>query len=429
MKYKTLFNTILEHIRDAIQSKEFLDKYKEPKRFVRKRLLSMYQVILYLLYSNRASMAINIGNIRDDMFDLDFPVISRQAVSKARQFIKPELFEELFRITVTDYYAETQEYKTWNGYHLFAIDGSSIHMTNNKSVIEEFGESTDPRYERHHYMGLGSCLYDISQDMIVDASLSHCRTGERELAINHLNRLKKQPFSKNALIIMDRGYYSHELYNYMVDSGFKCLMRIKKDYTSLTSHDSDDIIIDHKKLHEQIRVIKVLLSSGEMEYLATNVMDSTITPEMFKELYHNRWKIEVKYYELKEHWELEKFNGATSRAVRQEFFIHLMKANLASILKQDVDLEIQVQATSSVEISEEAEESEKSKYQACRAFIIGRLSRLLPRYINLERVKTAYEQLYEEAKRVKSQIRPGRHAKRRKPTNQKTNCKNRKTTT
>ena len=70
------------------------------------------------------------------------------------------------------------------------------------------------------------------------------------------------------------------------------------------------------------QICSVELSTGEIEYLVTNILDPNITPEMLKKLYHKRWKIESKYYELKEHWELEQFNGATSRSIENEFFIY-----------------------------------------------------------------------------------------------------------
>lgn len=82
-------------------------------------------------------------------------------------------------------------------------------------------------------------------------------------------------------------------------------MRIKKSTTSLTGSEEDDIVLDSAKYHANIRIVQVELSTGEIEYLVTNILDPNITPEMLKKLYHKRWKIESKYYELKEHWELE----------------------------------------------------------------------------------------------------------------------------
>lgn len=103
MHYKSICDAILSRIRAAINLEAFLNQFKEPNRFTRKRLISMYQVIVYLFYSNKAAMGTNISNIRDFLPELDFPKVSRQAVSKARQNIKPALFKELLDITVRTY--------------------------------------------------------------------------------------------------------------------------------------------------------------------------------------------------------------------------------------------------------------------------------------------------------------------------------------
>ena len=156
MHYKSICDAILSRIRAAINSETFLNQFKEPNRFTRKRLISMYQVIVYLFYSNKAAMGTNISNIRDFLPELDFPKVSRQAVSKARQNIKPALFKELLDITVRTYYLFTQIFNLWNGYHLFAIDGTRVYMPYSESVETDFGFQGDGRYDRKHFMGLGS---------------------------------------------------------------------------------------------------------------------------------------------------------------------------------------------------------------------------------------------------------------------------------
>ena len=42
----------------------------------------------------------NISRIHDDLPAIDFPTVSKQAVSKARQFISPDLFKELYYLSV-----------------------------------------------------------------------------------------------------------------------------------------------------------------------------------------------------------------------------------------------------------------------------------------------------------------------------------------
>lgn len=419
MHYKSICDAILKRIRAAIKSESFLDQFKEPKRFTRKRLVSMYQVIIYLFYSNKAAMGTNISNIRDILPELDFPKISRQAVSKARQNIKSALFQELLDITVRTYYLFTQFFNLWNSFHLFAIDGTRVHMPYSKSVANDFGFQGDSRYDKKHYMGLGSILYDISQDYIVDAEIGHVHSSERDFARMHVKKLAELGLVDHSLIIFDRGYFSIDMFNYLIDSGCNCLMRIKKDVTSLTRSDEDDTVFDIAKYHADIRVIKVMLCTGETEYLVTNILNPELTPEMFKELYHKRWKIESKYYEIKEHWELEQFNGSTSRSIEQEFYITLIKSNFCSIIKQEADRIIKAQAC----------EKNTREYQSTRAHLIGRLSVLFPMYLIGQHVTTTLHDLVMEGVRHKSLIQPERHDQRKMPKVHKIHSKNRKTTT
>ena len=419
MHYKSICDAILNRIRAAIKSDSFLEQFKEPKRFTRKRLVSMYQVIIYLFYSNKAAMGTNLSNIRDILPDLDFPKISRQAISKARQNIKPALFKELLDITVRTYYLFMQSFDLWNGYHLFAIDGTRIHMPYSRSVEDDFGFQGDSRYDKKHYMGLGSVLYDISQDYIVDATIGYVHSSEREFAKKHIRKMSDLGLIDHSLVIFDRGYFSIDLFNYLIDAGCHCLMRIKKSVTSLTGSDKDDAVFDLAKYNANIRTIKIELCTGETEYLITDILNPELTPEMFKELYHSRWKIESKYYEIKEHWELEQFNGATSRSIGQEFYITLVKSNFCSIIKQESDRRLRTSAS----------KKQTKEYQSTRAHLIGRLSVLFPMYLVGQQVATTLEDLVMEGVRNKSLIQPGRHDQRKMPKEHKIHSKNRKTTT
>ena len=81
-------------------------------------------------------------------------------LSRIRAAINSETFlnqfKELLDITVRTYYLFTQLFNLWNGYHLFAIDGTRVHMPYSESVETDFGFQGDGRYDRKHFMGLGS---------------------------------------------------------------------------------------------------------------------------------------------------------------------------------------------------------------------------------------------------------------------------------
>ena len=401
---------IIQSIKEYITTPGKLEPHRAKNHFVRKRKLSLFQVIMYLLYTSKASMFQNLSRIREDLENLNFPDISKQALSKARQFINPALFKELYYLSVDLFYKQLPSRKFWNGYHLFAIDGSKIELPNSKSNFEFFGEMFGyPDPNRRFTMGLGSIVYDVLDDYIVHASFQRYLASERSAALEHLHNLEDLNIYQNSVVIFDRGYYSEDMFRYCVKHQHLCLMRLKQNYNIAKKCSGDIITVlpgNEKDRTEdtKIRVIEVILNDGTKEYLATNLFDSHISQQMFRELYFYRWPVETKYKELKSRLAIEEFSGATTTSVLQEFYINVLLSNLSSLIKNQVDEEIQITAKS----------TNKYRYQANRAFIIGRIKTIVPKILCNLFDLSAIDRLYKESLRCRSQIMPGRTFRRKK---------------
>ena len=401
---------IIQSIKDYITAPEKLEPHRVKNHFVRKRKLSLFQVIMYLLYTSKASMFQNLSRIREDLECLDFPDISKQALSKARQFINPALFKELYYLSVNLFYKQLPSRKLWNGYHLFAIDGSKIELPNSKSNFEFFGEMFGyPDPNRRFTMGLGSIVYDVLDDYIVHASFQRYLASERSAALEHLHNLEDLNIYQNSVVIFDRGYYSEDLFRYCVEHQHLCLIRLKQNYNIAKKCFGDIITVLPGNTKDgtenvKIRVIEVILNDGTKEYLATNLFDSHISQQMFRELYFYRWPVETKYKELKSRLAIEEFSGATTTSVLQEFYINVLLSNLSSLIKNQVDEEIQITAKS----------TNKYRYQANRAFIIGRIKTIVPKILSNLFDLSAIDRLYKDSLRCRSQIMPGRTFRRKK---------------
>lgn len=401
---------IIQSIKEYITTPGKLEPHRAKNHFVRKRKLSLFQVIMYLLYTSKASMFQNLSRIREDLGNLDFPDISKQALSKARQFINPALFKELYYLSVDLFYKQLPSRKLWNGYHLFAIDGSKIELPNSKSNFEFFGEMFGyPDPNRRFTMGLGSIVYDVLDDYIVHASFQRYLASERSAALEHLHNLEDLNIYQNSVVIFDRGYYSEDMFRYCVEHQHLCLMRLKQNYNIAKKCSGDIITVlpgNEKDRTEdtKIRVIEVILNDGTKEYLATNLFDSHISQQMFRELYFYRWPVETKYKELKSRLAIEEFSGATTTSVLQEFYINVLLSNLSSLIKNQVDEEIQITAKS----------TNKYRYQANRAFIIGRVKTIVPKILCNLFDLSVIDRLYKESLRCRSQIMPERTFRRKK---------------
>lgn len=401
---------IIQSIKEYITTPGKLEPHRAKNHFVRKRKLSLFQVIMYLLYTSKASMFQNLSRIREDLGNLDFPDISKQALSKARQFINPALFKELYYLSVDLFYKQLPSRKLWNGYHLFAIDGSKIELPNSKSNFEFFGEMFGyPDPNRRFTMGLGSIVYDVLDDYIVHASFQRYLASERSVALEHLHNLEDLNIYQNSVVIFDRGYYSEDMFRYCIEHQHLCLMRLKQNYNIAKKCSGDIITVlpgNEKDRTEdtKIRVIEVILNDGTKEYLATNLFDSHISQQMFRELYFYRWPVETKYKELKSRLAIEEFSGATTTSVLQEFYINVLLSNLPSLIKNQVDEEIQITAKS----------TNKYRYQANRAFIIGRIKTIVPKILCNLFDLSVIDRLYKESLRCRSQIMPERTFRRKK---------------
>ena len=97
--------------------------------------------------------------------------------------------------------------------------------------------------------------------------------------------------------------------------------------------------------------------------------------------------------------------GVTTVSVFQEFFINMLLSNLASLIKNQADDE---------ELLISPRSSNKYRYQANRAFVIGRMKRILPKILCSILKLSSVDQLFQDSLRCRSQIMPGRAFRRKK---------------
>lgn len=376
MQHNELLHELLNNFNYLLHSDGFLEDYRVANHFVRRSALLMEKMVKFLLYSPKTSLSNKLEQLRENLPDLDFPSVSKQALSKARYGIRYELFQEFFEHSANFYYEHIMERKLWNDrYHIFAIDGSTHEVPSSKSTFKEFGKQSDQKNPDLYWsMALASVLYDVLEDVIVDAAIEKQFYSEREMSLRHLARLFVLGLENDSIVIFDRGYYSAEIYQEWVTAGCKVLMRLKKP-NRLCSLDGDDVL-DHVNAPDgtkiDCRVIKYTLSSGEIEYLIT--------------------------------------------AVRQDFYIIMLQANLASLIKHQAD-EI---------ISSSAKSESKYIYAANRIFIIGKVCRNLLRWITIQISQSQLDEIVLEASKKRSQVRPGRSCKRKRRTRARKHYNNRK---
>lgn len=103
MQHNELLHELLNNFNYLLHSDGFLEDYRVANHFVRRSTLLMEKMVKFLLYSPKTSLSNKLEQLRENLPDLDFPSVSKQALSKARYGIRYELFQEFFEHSANFY--------------------------------------------------------------------------------------------------------------------------------------------------------------------------------------------------------------------------------------------------------------------------------------------------------------------------------------
>lgn len=353
-----LLTSILQSSNELITSNNFLANHRIGNAFTRSGKLSFSNLIYFVLQSTHKSIPINYSHFLDN-FSSDVPsFVSKQAISKARQGISYKAFLELFRLSVEQFYFLSTDLHTWNDFHIYAIDGSTIQIPESKENYEVFGGNPN-KTQTVSPLASVSVLYDVMNDILVDVSLHPYRYNERESAKSHIDFLPEFP---NSILLFDRGYPSEDMFRYLNSKKILFLMRVPKTFKKAISEESDTLFTypaSRNKESLTLRSIHFLLEDGSTEYLVTNLTQNQMSTEKFSTLYQLRWGVESKYRELKNGLEIEDFYSVKPVSVLQEFFAAMYLSNLAAIIKSDP--------------MAAASAGSRHEYQSNRSYILSRI--------------------------------------------------------
>ncbi|MFD1040726.1 IS4 family transposase [Virgibacillus byunsanensis] len=363
-------------------------------------------VILFVLNLVTKSLQIELDNFFE-LIKKKGTSISKQGFSQARKKIKPEAFEKLFDTNVSWFY-KSNNCQRFMGFRLLAIDASIMEIVNSQKLRDTFGASKGNGKE--HARAMVSTIYDTENDLFVKGLITKFASCERAVAKQLIDSYAEIRLD-NDLFLFDRGYPSKDFFLYLLKMKVNFIARTQVNYykSSIKEGVQDqmfELIEKGEIMH--LRAIRFTLSSGKEELLITNVANSALGLEEFKQLYFKRWAIETKYDVLKNKIHIEKFAGASQQTIKQEFFGALFLTNMASIIKRESDELI---------VEDQREKNLKYEYQTNNNILIGKLKDKIVCFMlepRPRRRRKMYKQLLEEVQRNRTPIRPGRSFKRSK---------------
>ena len=348
---------LLKNIDHEFDDEQYTCRSKDGKKevFTRKRFFTIRKLVVVIMLL-KTSYQRELDKFCKTLMGGEFNIreVTKGALTQARAKLNPWAFQRLNEVSVEAFY-DGAEYLEWKGMRVLAVDGSNLKLPKSQSIIEEFGLCKVGRNkEKDVCMARCSLLYDVLNHVTIDAQIGPYRESEKSLFVKHFPKL-----SKGDLVLGDRGYPSTELMLRLVNQEVEYCFRMKEhgfkvvsDFTSSgvkqqlvelsLSTKAKAFLTDQEPPHTiACRLIKITLDNGEIEILATSLLDEQqYEYEQFEALYHTRWNVEEGYKLLKSRIEIEAFSGKTARSIHQDFHAKVLMLTLCATLAFPIEQKV-----------------------------------------------------------------------------------------
>lgn len=357
---------LIEALRRRLCDDHFSARHRaRPEDFTRNRQLTFPVVMLFTLQKTVKSLQRHLHEFLDELAGGDlFEPVTAGAFTHARAKLKHTAFIELnAEIVLPAVYgpAPARPLQRWRGHRLLGIDSSILRLPEHPDSFEQFTAvavtnqhgQTGTRYPEARM----SVVYDLLNRVGLDARLERSSLGEVELAIEQLAHA-----APGDVLLNDRGFTGYTYLAWHYKRGLHFVARCSRSsflaaqelfrnnragrsvVVKLFAPPTERAALKRLGLPLEltVRFVSLRLPTGELEVLATSLLDEPqYPPQEFGELYHRRWGHETFYGVMKGRLDLENFSGQTPEAVRQDFHAALLLCNLESVLTAASDAALQ----------------------------------------------------------------------------------------
>ena len=347
---------LIKALKERLFAPDFLERHRRfEKDFTRKRSLPFHTVILFLLNLVKRALQDEL----DEFFKLESGEdvaarkVTKSAFSQARKKLHAGAFIDLNTVQV-GYFYDHFPYRTWKGFRLLAVDGSTGQLPETPDVIDHFGLFGDSIP-----LGRVSQMFDALNGVTVEALIGPMNAGEREYAACHFAKI-----GPGDLTLLDRGYPAFWLFALIIGKDADFCARVPVGVWGVVDEfvasGCKEQIVDLspcapaiKKCQTrnlptdpiEVRLLRIDLDSGEVEVLITSLLDTDHYPYSdFKALYHQRWPVEEDYKVVKSRTEVENWSGKSALSVYQDFYAKVFTKNLTAILAFHAQEEVKQQS-------------------------------------------------------------------------------------
>jgi len=287
-------------------------------------------------------------------------VVTAGAYRQARQKVQPEVFVYLNAVTCEEYYTRygaDDDVVLWQGRRVLGVDGSYLNLPDTDETRRVFSVQTNQHPGGEQVQALASVLYDLRNDVGLSAAL-----GPKQAEKNLLFETHLAVTQRDDVLVCDRAYADYSVMAMLL--AWQCHFVIRFPRQSFTAVNAFGAASAQERVvtlevpssarayvsqHQlpttlRVRLIKVLLVSGEVEVLGTDLLDARTYPASeFKTVYGWRWQHETYHDRIKNIFELERFSGKSVQAIKQDFYGVIFLATLESILSKPAQAELTAQ--------------------------------------------------------------------------------------
>jgi hypothetical protein len=348
---------IIARIKRELLSGEVLKRFRvQATDFTRQRVLSWQVVIGMMLRGHKVSLQTAVTKFFSAIGEL-WRVVTASAYRQARQKVHPEVFVHLNEATCEEYYTrygEAGEVELWHGQRLVGVDGSYCNLPDTEETRREFSVQTNQYAGGEQVQALASVLYDLGNDLGLSAALGP-KQAEKNLLFEH----HWEATRAGDVLVCDRAYADYRVMAAIVAHQCHFIIRLpRQSFTAVNAFwaapAQEQVVTltvtskarSYVKEHQlpttlRVRLIKVVLPTGEVEVLGTELLDTHAYPAAeFGVVYGKRWQHETYHDRLKNIFEVERFSGTSLQAIKQDFYGVVFLATLESILSKPAQAQL-----------------------------------------------------------------------------------------
>ena len=330
---------------------EYLSLFRNAEAdFTRRRKLSFEKIVLLIVRLSKKTLSVEIEKFFEELKSK--MSCSVAAFSLQRMKLNPSFFYSWNMVLWMNFYTEYgPNVKRWRGFRILGCDGSNISLVNKVDLQEFFGGQTNQTCS--FVVAKTFYCYDVLNKMILFPQIAPYRYSELRMAYDVIEHSFIQP---DMLMIFDRYFSNYKMVALLEfkEKPIKYVIRVKESLNFakqfISSNESSSVVeifpspasidglkqcgyVVQKHTAIKVRLVRVLLSPGNIEVLMTNLWEEEgYSSCEFKMLYSLRWGVESNINFQKNVMQLESLSGLTPTSVIQDFYATVFVSNLHFLL-------------------------------------------------------------------------------------------------